>query len=380
MKFPKAHMRAQILSTGGYLPGEVVTTDEIERRVGPLTPDVAQGLSIQRRYWIADPDTGEHRENNSDMAYKAAKQALDGANTSPDEIDLMILATGTPDYPLPPVVNLVQDRLGVKNCATLEIRSGGAGAVQALDIARMYLERGIYRTAIVIGSEAISPVLVPVYLGRDPERIRMRDRIPLYMFGDGAGAILVGACDEGPGMEGFDMACMGYGKKPGIHSIGGGTHMPIQKQQALPRMVDLRVDVVEAGNFTPYMITQALSRTLNNAGVAAEEIDLCLIPEGNVGWMLDELHDAGLLTPEWVAMDGKIFDNLAMTGATGCAAVPLFLDEAWRTGRIKPGDKILIMGLESTKWIYAGMVLTWSAPTPSSEATTVEAVPAGICA
>jgi 3-oxoacyl-[acyl-carrier-protein] synthase-3 len=132
-------------------------------------------------------------------------------------------------------------------------------------------------------------------------------------------------------------------------------------------MVDLRVDVVGAGDFTPVMVTEALADTLKQARVSADSIDLCLIPEGNVGWMLDSLREAGLLTPEWMALDGKIFDNLAQMGACGCAAVPLFLDHAWKNGQVKPGDRLMLIGVESTKWIYAGMVLDWTAPLASSD-------------
>jgi 3-oxoacyl-[acyl-carrier-protein] synthase-3 len=93
-----------------------------------------------------------------------------------------------------------------------------------------------------------------------------------------------------------------------------------------------------------------------------------MIPEGNVGWMLDALKASGLRTTEWVALEGKIFDNLAMTGAVGCAAVPLFLDEGWRSGKVKPGQRIMLVGIEATKWIYAGIVMNWTAPNPKGGA------------
>ncbi|HEU5286549.1 MAG TPA: 3-oxoacyl-[acyl-carrier-protein] synthase III C-terminal domain-containing protein, partial [Sphingomicrobium sp.] len=353
----------QILGTGGHLPGDPIDNATLERLVGPLPDDVMEGISIQQRFWMTDPFTGAHRENNSDMAYTAARMALESANVDAGEIDLMILATGTPDYHLPPVVNFVQDRLGIGQCATMELRSGGAGVVQGLDIAKMYLERGVYKTALVIGSETISPVLIPVYLGKSPDAVRMRERMPLYMFGDGAGAMVLRAGEEGaPGIVGAAQACVGGGKKPGIHAVGGGTHAPIAEQLKARRLVDLRVDVLEAGKFTPYMITQAIGETLRRSGVGVQEIDLCLIPEGNVGWMLDSMEEGGLTTADWAALDGKIFDNLAQSGATGCAAVPLFLDHAWRHGQVKPGDRIMLVGLESTKWIYAGAVVDWTAP------------------
>jgi 3-oxoacyl-[acyl-carrier-protein] synthase-3 len=357
--------RAHIVGTGGYQPGEPITNQEIENRVGPLTPELAEGISIVQRFWQIDPDTGEHRENNSDMAYKAAALALESAGVEASEVDLMIHATGTPDYPLPMVVNQVQEKLGIEKCATLEIRSGGAGWPQALDIARFYIEQGSYKTAIVSGSESISPVLAPVYLGKSPDSVRMRDRMPLYMFGDGAAAAVVQASEDEGGLMPGAMRAIGGSRKPGIWSVGGGTHAPIAEQQAAKRLVDLRVDVVGAGDFTPQMVTEALSDTLARTGVSADSVDHCLIPEGNVGWMLDSLREAGLMTDEWTAMEGKIFDNLAYTGAVGCAAVPLFLDHGWRTGLVKKGDRVMLIGVEATKWIYAGIVVDWTAAAPA---------------
>lgn len=357
--------KVDIVGTGGYQPGDPITNEQIEALVGQLPDDVMAGISIKQRFWMIDPESGAHHDSNSGMAYKAAVAALDSAGMEPDQVGLMILATGTPDYHLPPVVNLVQEQLGLEAVATMELRSGGAGSVQGLDIARMMLERGDHDVALVIGSEAISPVLAPVFVGKDPDSIRMRDRMPLYMFGDGAGAFVLQASEGTGGIIGAATCAIGGKRAPGIHSIGGGTHAPISKQLAARRLVDLKVDVVGAGDFTPVMVTQALTDTLTRSDVSADSIDWCLIPEGNVGWMLDSLREAGLLTPEWVAMEGKIFDNLAMTGACGCAAVPLFLDHAWREGMIKPGQRVMLMGVEATKWIYAGIVCDWAAPTPT---------------
>nr|WP_042186638.1 3-oxoacyl-ACP synthase III family protein [Kibdelosporangium sp. MJ126-NF4]CEL17424.1 3-oxoacyl-[acyl-carrier-protein] synthase, KASIII [Kibdelosporangium sp. MJ126-NF4]CTQ91349.1 3-oxoacyl-[acyl-carrier-protein] synthase, KASIII (EC 2.3.1.180) [Kibdelosporangium sp. MJ126-NF4] len=345
---------AHVVGTGGYLPGEPIGNDEIERLAGPLPDDVREGLSITRRYWMIDPATGEHRENNSDMAYQAAVRALESAEIDPGEVDLLILATGTPDYPLPPVVNLVQERLGIVECATLEIRSGGAGVAQGLDIARMYLERGIHSTAVVIGSEAISPVLAPVFLGRDPHTIRMRDRMPLYMFGDGAGAIVLRAKPEGApgGVIGATMRAIGGDRKPGIISVGGGTHAPIHRQLTARRLVDLKVDVVGAGGFTPVMLTRAVTETLDACMI--DSVDVSVIPEGSVGWVNDSLPSSGL------ANAGKIVDSLTTMGAVGSAAVPLFLDDAVRAGIIRTGQRVMLVGVESTKWIYATTVIDWS--------------------
>ena len=182
----------------------------------------------------------------------------------PNEVDLLVLSTASPDYLLPPLVTFVQEALGLERCATMEIRCGCAGFGEALDVARLYIEKGQYQTAVVIGSEAISPLLVPLFLGKDPDKIRMRDRMNPYNFGDGAGAVVVRASTDGRGIIGSAMACVGGNKKPAMQIIGAGTHEPVHKQLQAKRLVDLKVDVVESGKFTPYVLTEALTEVLRH--------------------------------------------------------------------------------------------------------------------
>jgi 3-oxoacyl-[acyl-carrier-protein] synthase III len=353
--------RVAIVGTGSYLPGEPLTNDDLERLVGPLPEDILEGIQVKRRHWMIDPATGEHMINNSAMALAATREALSAASVEPREVDLLILSTASPDYLLPPLVTFVQEALGLQRCATLELRSGCAGAVEALDIARLYVERGTYQTAVVIGSESISPLLAPVFLGKDPETIRMRDRMNPYNFGDGAGAVVLQASETDQGIFGSAFACVGGDREPGMQIVGAGTHAPIHTQLAARTLVELKVDVVESGRFTPFVLTEALTAVLQATGLDASAIDLCIIPEGNAGYMVEELKSAGLLTPEWLALEGKIYENLTEVGATGSAAVPLALDDAWRKGRLHVGDTVMLLAIETSKWKYAGMVLTWTA-------------------
>jgi 3-oxoacyl-[acyl-carrier-protein] synthase-3 len=355
--------RARIVSTGVSLPGEPLTNEDLEQLVGPLPQDVLEGIQVERRHWIVDPATGEHRTSNSSMAADAAREALRAAEIEPEMVDLLVTSTASPEYHLPPMVTFVQERLGLESCATMEIRSGCAGFVEALDVARLYLERGTYETAVVIGSESISPLLVPVFRGKDPDTIRMRDRMNPYNFGDGAGAVVLTAeeGEDGDGVLGAAMACVGGRKAAGMQVIGGATHAPIHEQLEAKRLVELKVDVVESGRFTPHVLTEALTKVLERSGLQADAIDLCIIPEGNAGYMVDELEEAGLLTPEWLALQGKIYENLADVGATGSAAVPLALDDAWKRGRLSSGDRVMLLAIETSKWKYAGMVVAWSA-------------------
>jgi len=353
----------QVLSTGSYLPGEPITNEDLERLVGPLPEDILEGIQVKRRHWIIDPATGEHLTSNTEMATKAAEQALEAAGLDASQVELIVTSTASPEFHLPPMVTLLQERLGIAKCATMEIRSGCAGFVEAFDVARMYLERGTYSTAVVVGSESISPLLGPVFLGKDPDRIRMRDRMNPYNFGDGAGAVVLRSVSEGgDGIVGGAIASVGGERKMAMQVIGGSTHAPLHEQIQAKLLVELKVDVVASGEVTPYVLTEGLSDVLRASGVSADDVDVCIIPEGNAGYMVEELRQAGLLTPEWVALEGKIFENLAEVGATGSAAVPLAMDEAWKKGHVKPGDCVMILAIETSKWKYAGSVLTWTAP------------------
>ena len=356
---------ARIVGAGSHLPGPAISNERLAELVGPLPDDVLEGLQVKARHWIADPVTGRHLESNSDMAAGAARAALASAHIEPQQVDLIVVSSSSPEYHLPPLATQVQDKLGIERCAVLDIRSGCAGAVDALNVARLRIESGERSTALVIGSEVISPLLVPMFKDQEPDSIRMRDRIPLYAFGDGAGALVLQAAPDGPGFLGFASACVGGGVKPGMSVIGGGTHAPIAEQLAAPRLVQLRLDVVESARRTPQVLVEALCSVLAAANIEAAELDVCIIPEGNAGYLLSQMKAEGAVSEDWLALRSRIVENLADVGATGSAAVPLALDQAWRSGSVRPGQKVMLLALETSKWIYSGMVvISWFAPRP----------------
>jgi 3-oxoacyl-[acyl-carrier-protein] synthase-3 len=362
--------QVKIVSTGSYLPGDPIDNETMERLAGPVPDDVLEGLQVKTRHWCVNPETGEHLEGNTEMAHKAIVEALDLAGIEPEEVELLVVSTASPEYHLPAASTFVQEKLGLRSCATIDVRSGCAGAVEALDVARMYLERGAYETAVVVGSEAISPLCVPVFLEGGPNKVRMRDRLGIYSFGDGAGALVLKADeDEDAGIFGdAALACVGGERKPGMQVIGGGTHAPLAQQRDAKRLIELKVDVVESGRFTPYVLTEGLKETLERAGVSAQAVDMCVIPEGNATYMTDELREANLLTPEWTELEPKIFENLELVGATGSAAAPIALDYAWKTGAVKEGDMVMLLAIETSKWKYGGIVFPWTAaPVPAKE-------------
>jgi 3-oxoacyl-[acyl-carrier-protein] synthase III len=353
---------AQIVSTGAYLPGEPITNAELERLAGPLAEEVLAGIRVTQRHWLVHPATGEHRESNSDMAAKAARQALNRAGMSVDDVDLLVTCTGSPEFAMPPMAGFLQDKLGLARCTAIEIRGGCAGSLQALDVARLYIEQGGHRTALVVGSEAISPAVVPLFLGQDPSSLRMRDRLAVYLFGDGAGALALRASENGEGFLGSVQRSVGGGRRPGMQVVGGGTHAPIQQQRGSSRPQEIRMNVGDIDRMTPHLVAEGLAETLECAGVDAGSIDVCILPEGGEEPVTDALRAAGLLSAQWQELAGKIVENTPMVGATGAATMPLALDYAYSTGRVNRGDRVMLLAVETTKWLYGGMVLTWTVP------------------
>ncbi|MFC8147098.1 3-oxoacyl-ACP synthase III family protein [Streptomyces paradoxus] len=353
----------KILSTGGYVPGDPIDNATLEKYVGPLPDDVLAGIQVKTRHWMIDPATGEHLINNSRMAEQASRQALERAGVEPDELDLIVVCTATPEYTLPNVATTLQHYLGLESVAAIELRGACAGWVQALDLARRQLADGTVRTALVVGSEVGSPILAPLFLGKDPERVRMRDRLTLYTFGDGAGAVVLRAepADETADAFAFVNACVGGLRKPGMEIIGGGTDVPQAEQLKRRQLIQMKVDVPGTSTFGPQVFVRAIQEMARKDGRTLDEFDAIVLPEGNADYFAEEFASAGMPAADIKALEGRIVENLADVGATGSAAVPLSLDAGWTSGRIRPGDRIVVLGIEASRYIYTGLSLTWQA-------------------
>jgi 3-oxoacyl-[acyl-carrier-protein] synthase III len=356
-----------ILATGAYLPGEPIDNDALQELCGPLPDDVLKGLQVSRRHWLIDRATGEHTTTSSKMAEAAARNALARAGLAPGNVDLIVLSTASPEYHLPTCASYLQEHLELERCASIELRAGCVGGVQALDIARRHLAGGTCRTALVIGVEAISPLLAPTYLGLDPRQVRMRDRLNLYNFGDGAAAIVLQAVAEDSDSEprtsyAYVNACLGGRTKPGMQVIGGGTDMPLAKQAGRKRLIEIRLDAAGVATFGPRVFVTALQDLLRHAHLRLADIDVCVLPEGNAGYFSRELAAAGMSQDDFCQIQGKIVENLSDVGATGSPAVLLALDAGVEAGRIRPHDTVLLVAIEASRYVYAGVALRWGEP------------------
>lgn len=350
-----------VLSCASYLPGDPITNQEIEELVGPLASDLLDDVSMDRRHWLIDRRTGEIKETNSEMSAKAAKRALEKANLSAEDVDLLVMSTCSPDFLLPASVTLVQERLGLRRAATIQVCSGCAGAIQAMDIANLYLSSGRYKTAVVIGTEVISPVLHNVYKERSIESIRLRDALSVYSFGDGSAALVLQASDQPNGaiIGQTALACVGGDKAVGMSVPLGGTAIPITQKAIDERLFTLKVDFKGSAKHTPYVLKEGLADTLQAAGVQAKDIDLCIIPEGNAGYLRNDLEKTGCLTQDWLDVEEHVYDNLRYVSNTGSPAVFLAFEQAVREGKVKSGDKVMFLAIETSKWLFGGLVFEW---------------------
>ncbi|MEU4417035.1 3-oxoacyl-ACP synthase III family protein [Nocardia salmonicida] len=350
-----------VLGTGSFLPGAPISNDDLEKLVGPLPADILAGLQVQHRHWMIDPAVGEHRSSNSRMAEAAARRALDQAGVRPDEVDLIVVSTASPEFHLPTAGSYVQQHLGLQRCAVIEVRAGCVGAVQALDIAFRQLADGTHTTALVIGTEAISPILAPSFLGRDPYEVRMRDRLTLYNFGDGAAAVVLRGGGEGEGAVryGYVNACMGGQRKPGMQVIGGGTDVPMYEQLRRKRLMEITLDASSVTKYGPQIFVTALRELLETSGLQLADVDACVLPEGNADYFSREFEEAGLSRADFDRLQSTIVENLADVGATGSPAVLLALDAGLASGRIRPGNTVVLLAIEASRYVFTGMALRW---------------------
>lgn len=308
---------ARILATGRCVPERRVTNAEVESRLGvPVDKWLVDNVGIHARHFMDDD------EATSDLATRAARQALERAGVRPDAVDLIIVATDTPDQPSPATASVVQAKLGAANAGTYDVNCACAGWVTALDIAAKTLiaDPG-YTNVLVIGAYGMSRF------------IDWTDKTTCTLFADGAGAALLTVGDK-PGFLGAALSADGsFADALGIY--GGGTRRPSTRENVEtfgPPSVKFvrKFPATFNRDHWPPLIDKALGK----AGLGREDIDLFLFTQLNlrlIEAMMDELR-LPLARAHWI-MD--------KWGYTGSACIPMALDDAVERGRLKAGDRVL---------------------------------------
>ena len=315
-----------IVGTGSYMPERILTNAELETLVETTDEWIVSRTGIkERRVAAAD-------ESTSDLAAKAALSAMENAGITADEIDLIIVATITPDMFFPSTACFVQHKIGAKRAACFDVSAACAGFLYALEIAQQFITSHTYNTILVIGAEKLTSI------------VDWTDRNTCVLFGDGAGAAILQHRKGGHGVISTYMASDG-GLSDILYIPGGGSKYPINKDNADQRLNCIKMNGKETYKHAVTSMLDAATRALAAAGIETKDL-ACIIP-----------HQANLRIIEAIAhrMDvplDRFMVNLDRYGNTSAAAVAIALDEAHRTGRMKVGDYVLL--------VVFGGGLTWA--------------------
>ncbi len=303
---------SRIVGTGAFLPPTVVTNDELAKRMDTTDAWIQERTGIRQRH-VADKS-----QSSSDLALEASRRALEAAGMSAGQVDLIVVATSTPDYIFPSTACLVQAKLGVKGSAAFDVQAVCSGFVYALATADSFIRNGVYKNALVVGAEVFSRIL------------DWNDRATCVLFGDGAGAVVLSAA-QAPGVHASvlhaDGSLAGILSVPG--NVCGGTIVgsPFLQMQG-SQVFKVAVKVLD----------EAAREVSAAAGVPLEQVDWLIPHQANVRILEATAKRLGLPRERLVVT----VDRHANTSA---ASVPLALDEYVRAGRIKAGHKVMLQGV-----------------------------------
>jgi acetoacetyl-CoA synthase len=306
-----------ILGTGSYLPAQAVPNSVVAARAGCTEEWILRKTGVRSRHYAAD------HEAASDLATDAARQALTASGIAADELSWIVLATSTPDHPQPPTACLVQDRLGATKAAAFDINAVCAGFIFALVTAHSLLS-GTSDYALVIGTDVYSRIIDPA------------DRRTSVLFGDGAGAAVLGPVRSGHGVLGARLSTLGQHHDM-IYVEAGGSRSPASEKTLAEGLHSFRMDGRAVREFVAAELPRAIRQLLAAHEVGPDLIDH-FIPHQANGVLLAEIFPA--LGMERAQMRLTVADH----GNTSAASIPLALDDAWRAGALKDGDLIVLAG------------------------------------
>ena len=324
---------AGILGTGYYLPEKILTNSDLEKIVDTSDEWITERTGIKERRIAADDVA------TSDLAIKAAEMALKDANVSPEDLDLIIVATLTSDRIIPSTACMIQDRLGAKKAAAFDLSAACAGFAYGLTVASQFIECGAYKKTLVIGAETLS------------KYINWEDRNTCVLFGDGAGAAVLGPVEEGYGLLGFDLGSDGSGGDA-IQIPSSGSSMPVSKDSIDQRLNLIHMNGKEVFKFAVKAMGNTVKRSLENIGMKQEEIDWLVPHQANI--RIINSAAKRLKMP----MD-KVVVNIHKYGNMSAACIPIALAEAAAEKRFKKGDIIALSGF-GAGLTWASCIIRWS--------------------
>jgi len=323
-----------IIGTGSYVPEKVLTNHDLEKIVNTTDEWIHSRTGMRERH-IAAAD-----QATSDLAAEAAEKALADAGISADELDLLVVATLSPDMFFPSTACFVQEKIGAKNAFCYDLGAACSGFLYALDNAKNQIASGAVKTALVIGAEKMSTF------------IDWEDRSTCILFGDGAGAAVLQAGGEGRGIMQSVMGSDGS-LADLLWTPGGGSRNPASHEMIDQRQQYLKMQGRDVFKHAVVRMTEAVTQALDKNGVSSEDIK-CFIP-----------HQANIRIIDSIAkrlnIVGRVYTNVEKYANTSSAALAIALDEAVKDGTIRQGD-LVAMTVFGGGFTWGANVLEWSKP------------------
>lgn len=316
-----------IVGTGSYVPENVITNLDLEKMVDTNDEWITSRTGISERH-IAPKDMPV-----SELCYQAGLRALEDAQIAPEEVNLVIVATMTPDYAFPATACLVADRLGARNAAAFDLEAACTGFIFAVATASQFVVTGMYKTVLVIGGETMSKI------------VNWEDRSTCILFGDGAGAAVLQPVKEGFGFLSFELGSDGSGGKL-LSQPAGGSQCPASLETVEKKLHTLQMEGREIYKFAVRIMGDVSARVLEKAGIMIDDVDLLVPHQANTRIVNAAVKRLGI-SPD------KVVINLDKYGNMSAASIPVALDEAVKEGRITEGVIIVMVGF--------GAGLTWGA-------------------
>ncbi|MGL5544465.1 MAG: beta-ketoacyl-ACP synthase III [Cetobacterium sp.] len=322
-----------IIGLGTYVPENVMTNFDFEKIIDTTDEWIRTRTGIEERRFASETQA------TSDLGAEAAKVALEKSGVSVEDIDMIILATTTPDYPIQSTACIVQELIGAVNAAAVDINAACSGFVYALTMAKALIASGMNKKVLVIGAEVLSKC------------VDMQDRNTCVLFGDGAAAAVVSEVEEGYGIISQFLGAEAD-VKGALRTPAGGTRKPLSQEVLEERSNFLQMKGQDVFKFAVKALPKATVEALEMAGLTASDLDMVFPHQAN-----SRIIEAASKRLE-IPMD-KFYLNLNKYGNTSSASIGLALGEALEKGLVKKGDTIALTGF-GAGLTYASMILKWS--------------------
>lgn len=326
--------QAVITGWGMYAPSKVLTNDDLSKIVDTSDEWIRSRTGIRERRIAADDET------TATLATNAGRDALAVAGLDPAELDLVIVATASPDYLMPATGTLVARDLGATRAAGFDLNAACTGFVFGLATGAGFVSSGMYRNVLVVGVDLLSRYL------------DWTDRNTCVLFGDGAGAVVLSASEAPGGLLGWQLFTDGTGAE-GIIIPGGGTAHPLTAETLDRRLQFLRMAGKEVYRYATRQLAESTRAAVAAAGLRMDDVDLFLYHQANLR-ILESVRDLLGISGD------KVYVNLDRYGNTSAASVPMALTEAVAAGRVQVGDRLL-MGAFGAGYTAGAAVVEWTA-------------------